>query len=761
MRSNKTFLIIIFLKVALLPLSSVAQPKNKPGTGLPIAKANKAIVLDGKLDEPEWLAADVAKNFYLNYPVDSLPPTFQSEARMTFDDHFLYVSFVCYDDSKPDIVQSLRRDIDWDRNDNIGIYLDPFNDYTNGFFFTITPYGVQSEGIISNGGQDGDGSFSNSWDNKWYSHATRYQDRWVAELAIPFKSFRYNHNVKEWNVTFLRNDVKRNQVSSWIATPIQYIPASFAYTGKLQWETSAPHAGANISVIPYLAGSSSRDHEKNEPTVSSSAIGVDAKIAVSPSLNLDLTVNPDFSNVEVDQQVINLTRFEFQFPERRQFFLENSDLFSTPGFPDTRPFFSRRIGLVVDSSGSARQVPIQYGARLSGKVGKNWRIGMLNMRTQEKESLGLPAQMYSMAIVQRQVFSRSNVSFFVVDKQSLGLGSYQRGKFYQRDLVKKVGQDTVLNTYNRVAGVDFNLITKSNKWSGDFYYHRSIDAFHSNDNYSAGNFLGYNTRHLNVFFANNFVGKNYVAETGFVPSLSVYPGYLSGFARIQGNFYPTQSSVAQKNLGGEFNYTYIPGGVLTDRTFTLDYNINFLNTSSFSVSGSRIFQKLPEKFNPLYPRGNGTYLAGEQFEWTEFNVQYNSNTRKVVNYSIESTAGQFYSGTRQSYRGTLNFRYQPYGSLSFTADYNNLQLGEPYGDTEFLLLRPRLDFTFTSKLFFTGVFQYNTRFESANLNARLQWRFKPASDFFIVYNHVVSGYPADARTNIQALVVKLTYWLNL
>ncbi|NOS54945.1 MAG: carbohydrate binding family 9 domain-containing protein, partial [Cyclobacteriaceae bacterium] len=182
MRCVLYFFLVSFLGVVLLPIPSLAQPKNKPGTGLPIAKAGKPIVLDGKLDEPAWLTADVAKNFYLNYPVDSLPPTFQSEARMTFDDHFLYVSFVCYDDSKPDIVQSLRRDVDWNRNDNIGIFLDPFNDYTNGFFFTITPYGVQSEGIISNGGQDGDGSFSNSWDNKWYSHATRYQDRWVAEL---------------------------------------------------------------------------------------------------------------------------------------------------------------------------------------------------------------------------------------------------------------------------------------------------------------------------------------------------------------------------------------------------------------------------------------------------------------------------------------------------------------------------------------------------------------------------------------------------
>jgi hypothetical protein len=366
-----------------------------------------------------------------------------------------------------------------------------------------------------------------------------------------------------------------------------------------------------------------------------------------------------------------------------------------------------------------------------------------------------------MAIVQRQVFSRSNIGVFVVDKQSLGLGSYQRGKFYQQDLVKRVGQDTVLNTYNRVIGVDFNLITKSNKWSGDFYYHRSIDAFHSNENYSAGNFLGYNTRRLNVFFANNYVGKNYVAETGFVPGLNVYPGFFSGFTRVQGNFYPTQSTIAQTNLGGELNYTYIPGGTLTDRTYTVDYNINFLKTSSFGVSASRIFQKLPEDFNPLYPRGNSTFRTGDQFEWTEFNVQYNSNTRKVVNYSLESTIGQFYSGTRQSYNGTLSFRYQPYGSISVTADYNSLQLGEPYGSTEFLLVRPRLDLTFTSKLFLTSVFQYNTRFDSYNLNARLQWRFKPASDFFIVYNHVASRFPPDARTDIQALVVKFTYWLNL
>lgn len=761
MRATCFFSFVLLLFLCLDAHHVVAQAKNKPGLGLAIAKTTGSVVLDGKLDEDTWKQAAVAKNFYMNYPVDSLPPTFQSEARMTFDDHFLYVSFVCYDDAKPNIVQSLRRDIDWRLNDNIGIYIDPFNDYTNGFFFMITPFGVQSEGLISAGGQDGDGSFNNSWDNKWYSHATRYHDKWIAEMAIPFKSFRYNHTVNEWNVTFLRNDVKRNQISSWIATPIQFTPASFAYSGKLQWETSAPHAGANVSLIPYLAGNTSHDAEKNEPANYATSAGLDAKVALSPSLNLDLTVNPDFSNVEVDQQVINLTRFEFQFPERRQFFLENSDLFSTPGFPDTRPFFSRRIGLVLDSTGTAKQVPIQYGARISGKLGENWRVGLLNMRTQEKASLGLPAQMYTMAIVQRQIFSRSNIDFFIVDKQSLGLGAYQSGKYYHKDLVKTVGQDTLLNTYNRVFGFDFNLITKSNKWNGDFYYNQSLDAFHTDKNYSAGTFISYNTRNLSILFGNNLVGKNYVAETGYVPKLEVYPGYLSNFGRVQGTIYPTKNKIATMGPGFEVNQTTIPDGTLTDRTYSLDYFIRFLNTASFNVAATRIFQKLPENFNPIYPRGDSSYLAGQQFQWTEFNMRYSSNARKIVNYSFQGSGGQYYTGHRQRYGGTINYRYQPYGSLSVTVDYNNLQLGEPYGSAEFLLIRPRLDLTFSTKLFLTTVVQYNTRFDSYNLNARLQWRFRPASDFFLVYSHVENQFPADARANIQALVLKFTYWLNL
>jgi hypothetical protein len=614
----------LYFIVGFLLTSIVSFSQNKPGLPLHVKKVQSAIKLDGILDEPEWLAADKATNFFLNYPVDSLPPTYQSEARMTFDDHFVYLSFVCYDDNRADIVQSLRRDIDWDVNDNIGIYFDPFNDFTNGFFFTVTPMGVQSEGIMSGGGSSDD-SFNDSWDNKWYSKVVRSEDRWVAEIAIPFKTIRYNLN--EWNVTFLRNDVKRNQISSWIATPIAYIPASFAYTGKLIWETPPPSPKSNISFIPYLSASSFQDNEEgaDEKYDYNANAGFDAKVGLTPSVNLDLTVNPDFSQVEVDRQVINLTRFEFGFPERRQFFLENNDLFAAPGFPDSRPFFSRRIGLALDSTDKIQRVPILYGARVSGKLGKDWRIGLMNMQTSEKRSLGLPSQNYSVGVVQRQIFSRSNIGFVFVNKQSLGLGNYDNTKFYHKTLLKEhvTGSDTVttLNKFNRVYGVDFNLNTKDNRWQGDIFYHRSMDSFEQDENYSFGAFVGYFTRNLNVFFGQQGLGKNYNAELGFVPSLDVYPGMYGGFTQVEYKFYPTNSKVAVMGPQAGIDYVMNPAtGQLTDKVLRFEYGINFLNTSSFRLVLNNTFQRLPEDFNPLDPRGDSSLLTGQSFNWNQIGL---------------------------------------------------------------------------------------------------------------------------------------------
>ncbi|MBS1539310.1 MAG: carbohydrate binding family 9 domain-containing protein [Bacteroidetes bacterium] len=726
-----------------------------------IKKTKSTIKLDGVIDEEGWQNAAVATNFYLNFPVDTMPPTYQTEARLTFDEHFFYVSFVCYDNmEKPNIVQSLRRDFDFELNDNIGIYIDPYNDHTNGFYFLTTPYNVQGEGTVYGGGTMPD-SYNSNWDNKWYSFVKRYQDRWVAEMAIPFKSFRYNNKVEHWNVTFMRNDLKHNQISSLIATPIQYMGSSFAYAGNLYWDEPAPHPGANISLIPYAANVTNRDTENGIPTSSTTAIGLDAKVAVTPALNLDLTVNPDFSNVEVDRQVINLTRFEYQFPERRTFFLENSDLFSTPGYPDTRPFFSRRIGLVRDASGNLQKVPIAYGARLSGKIGKDWRIGVMNLQTKKAESLGLPDQNYTVAVVQRQIFSRSNIDFFVVNKQSLGLGQYDSTKFYHSDLIRTVwnGHDSTkkLNLYNRVIGADFNLFTKSNRWGGDFYYHHSFDDFNTNNNYSYGGFLNYSTRHFSMMASNYSVGKNYNAEVGFVPAQAVYNGFIGGFYRTEGKLYPKTGSITNMGPALQFDYTQLLNQIVTDRSVTVEYNINFKNTMRIQAQGRRVFQLLPMPYNPIDPMGTVAFQTGQQFEWNEANLQFNSDTRKTFRFSARTSAGNYYNGTKYGIGGTLSYRYQPYGNITVTYDYQDIKMS--YGSAKFLLVSPRIDLTFTDKLFFTTIVQYNDRYNNVGLNARFQWRFKPASDFFIVYTE---NYFSDTfASRNRALVFKLTYWLNL
>lgn len=745
--------------LALLPCSLMAQ--HKPGTRLPIKKITTPVVLDGKLEEEVWKDAAVATDFYLNYPIDTALAPFQTEARLAFDDHNLYISFVCYDDNTPDLMQSLRRDFDFEGTDNIGVYLGSYNDRINGFFFQITPYGVQSEGVISSGGSNDD-SYNEVWDNKWYSKVVRLEDRWVAELSIPFKSFRYK-SIEEWNITFLRWDRKRNLASSWIATPIQFIPASFAYSGQLTWAEPAPHHKSNISLIPYVAGSASRDDETNPVTKETDLqAGFDAKVGVTPSLNLDLTFNPDFSQVEVDRQVINLTRFEFQFPERRQFFLENNDLFAGAGFPDIRPFFSRRIGLASDSTGNLTKVPILYGARLSGSISKDWRISVLNMQTREKLSAGLPNQNYAVATVQHNFWKQSSISVTYVDKTSMGVNEDDTAKYFHKDVLryKTVGSDTVraFSLYNRVLSADLDLRSEDNTWYASIFYTGSFQPYVSTKNFAGGAFLSYTKRNISVFLGDSFVQENYEAQAGFVPSRGVYPGINSPFLGTNVTFYPKSKVLANMGPGVDLNYSFLPDGTNTDRNFEFEYNFNFLNTSTLEIGYGHTFQQLTNSFNPIGDEYT-EFKEGEKYSWNRIGIEYNSDQRKVFMYNIETTYGGFYNGTNFNVNGELSYRYQPFGSLSVRFDYNDLRLPDNYGKEELFLIGPRLDLTFTDKLFLTTFVQYNDLAENVNLNARFQWRYQPASDFFIVYTE--NYLPERLMSKNRALVFKFTYWLNI
>jgi|TARA_R110002153_G_scaffold1177_3_gene5787 hypothetical protein len=749
------------LHLTLLFLSSIIYAQNLPGTKLKIKKFHGDIVLDGVLDENAWKEADVADDWYQNFPVDSLPSPFQTEARMTYNDEFLYVSFVCYDDDTPDVVSTLRRDFSYAINDNVSFIFGPYNDRLNGYFFNVTAIGAQREGTVSSGG-NGENAFNIYWDNKWYSKVVRYEDKWIAELAIPFKSFKYKSDVKEWNVTFDRLDKKRNIKSAWVRTPRQFYTGTFAYAGQLIWEGPIPKASSNISLIPYISGGAFEDREV-DPTDSSTELqtGFDAKVSISPSMNLDLTVNPDFSQIEVDEQILNLSRFEFRFPERRQFFLENSDLFDNAGFDSARPFFSRRIGIIQDSTGIPQKVPIMYGARLSGTINEKWRLGVMNMHTKKMLELGLPAQNYTVATVQRMFHEQSSFSMTFVNKESLGVTESDSLKYYHPSIFGRPTLEDRLrpNTYNRVLDADLVLRSKDNRWYHSSFLAQSFDNRNKAKTMSGSAFFQYSDRSLLANLGAFFVDKNFNAEVGYVPGSMVYPGQMGYYSEVAYKIYPENNSLLYSGPQARINDTYLPNGNLVDREFAIGYIFDFKNSANLTFDLAHIFQQLTFDFNPVNNVESRKFLEGEEYRWNTISASYQSNTVKKMNFLLNSTYGGFYNGTNLNISGQLDMRFQPYVNIAMRFDYNNLKLDEDYGEAELFLLGPKLDVTFTDKLFFTGYYQYNNLTDNMNLNARFQWRYKPASDFYIVYTE--NYFPSNFTSKNRALVFKLTYWINL
>ncbi len=726
-----------------------------PGYSLLVKKSREKIVVDGALTDKAWLTADRAKGFTQNFPTDTLQATSQTEVMVSYDDEYLYFAGVCYENSdKKHIIQSLKRDFNWPVNENFSVYFDPYNDLTNGFTFGLTPMGVQREGLVTNSQE-----VSTDWDNKWYSAVKDLGDKWQFEMAIPFKTIRYDETNQEWNVKFLRLDLKNNERSTWVPVPQQYRPSNFAFSGKLIFEEPLKKSGTNISIIPYISANTSKNHEENTAATSKVDRGFDAKIGVSSSLNLDLTFNPDFSQVEVDRQVVDLNRFEIFFPERRQFFLENSDLFARNGFPRSRPFFSRRIGIASNSTGTST-IPILFGARLSGKIGQDWRIGLMNMQTKKTKEFGVPDQNYSVAIVQRKLFARSNISFLLVNKQSLGISLSDTSEYDISSSILKEqinGLDTTmyLSKYNRVAGVDFNFQSADNKWTANVYAHKSFTPEVKGQDYSSGMFLRYQERAFTLGGGFSAVGANYNAEVGFVPRKD----WVSMFQFGEYNFYPKSKIINRHGPGYNLGQNTDINLNKTDQNVSLGYNIQFLNTARLSVNASNRYVLLRRDFNAT--RLDTLSLPeGTDYQWNEYRIDYRGDARGVFSYRASAQMGGYYNGNRIQLSGTLNYRYQPVLRLALAATYNIINMPAPYQDADFWLVGPRIEFTFTDKLFLTTFVQWNDQSENLNINTRFQWRFKPASDMFLVYteNYI---FPENVNVKNRALVFKLSYWLNL
>jgi len=707
-----------------------AQKKNE-GFVLQMKKASSSISVDGKPDDKAWLDTDEAANFFMITPMDTSKATVSTSVRMCYDDKNLYLLAICYKRlNGPYMVESLRRDFIFGKNDNFLVFIDPFDDQTNGFAFGTNAAGAQWDGTMFDGGK-----VDLNWDNKWTSVVTNSDKAWILEAAIPFKTMRYKKSITQWGINFSRLDIRVAEKSSWAPVPRQFPSASLAYSGILKWDKEPPQAGSNVSIIPYVLGGVQKDYNNDNPVKFKNQAGLDAKIGITSSLNLDLTVNPDFSQVEVDRQVTNLDRFELFFPERRQFFLENGDQFSNFGYVNIRPFFSRRIGL---------NAPIIAGARISGKINKDWRLGAMNMLTGKVDSVELPAQNYTVLALQRRVFARSNIGFMFINKQAF---EYDNGK----DTAKYT-----YNPYNRNIGLEYNLASMNNLWTGKAILVKSFSPNKSGSDWVHAANLQYSNKYWTVGWQHEYVGKNYTAEVGFVPRND----YIKVNPAANRLFFPRSGPILSHGI--RLSSTYFFDAKLTKQTDNetfLAYTMSFRNQTVFTSWVAHDYVKLLQPFDPTNT-GRDTLARGTEHSWNAWGTEFVSKPQSVFTFGFSTRYGGYYeNGTRLAFTTELGYRIQPFVSIALSTSYNDIRLRAPWNRTILWLIGPRIDITFTNTLFFTAFLQYNQQTKNVNLNTRFQWRYRPASDLFIVYTDNYYTDPIFVRN--RALVIKLNYWWNL
>ena len=372
------------------------------------------------------------------------------------------------------------------------------------------------------------------------------------------------------------------------------------------------------------------------------------------------------------------------------------------------------------------------------------------MQTAKLKGTDINPANYSIGVLQRKVFDRSYVGAVFVNKENFmpnGDGGYELDR----------------EGYNRVAGIEYNLFSKDSKWEAELFYHSSISSENNNDAQSAALFIGHFTRKWRIFAPSQYIGKHFRADGGFVPRTGFF-SYSPGITR---NFFPKNPKVAKKiilyGLNVSTNFTYIqPDYRLADRSIEPGFFVEFPGQSNLYFSYVNEFTFL---FFPFAPTNQeeGEKLPIGEYSYNSMEVGFNSDVRKKLYFDVEVGGGAFFNGDIRRVEGSVNFRWQPIGILAATFAYNDIQLPAPYNSASFWLVGPRAELSFSRSLFFSTFLQYNTQSNNVNINSRLQWRFRPVSDVFLVYtdNYFSDQFFSNPQVKNRALVLKVTYWLNL
>ncbi|WP_435654774.1 DUF5916 domain-containing protein [Cellulophaga baltica] len=721
----------------LASLSVLAQNEDKHIT---IKYIPEIPQIDGILDEGVWEKAESATKFQQYFPSDTILAQKDTDIRMFYDGTHLYVGIRLETSGSNYVTPSLKRDFRAGGNDNISLLFDTFNDGTNAFLFGINPFGVIREALISNGGGS-DGGFNTSWDVKWKGEARNFDNYYTAELAIPLTSFKFKEGETKWRFNSYRFDTQNNETSTWAKIPQNQSIYSLAFMGEMTFEKPLGKYRTPIAIIPYVNTLAQKDFETNT-SKTNLKFGGDAKVAIGNGMNLDITLNPDFSNVEVDNVFTNLTRFEVSLPEKRQFFVDNSDLFSSfGGSQDANPFFSRRIGIARDKDNNSIENKIIGGFRLSGKLSNDWRLGFLNLQTAEDLENEIPSNNNSMFALQRKLFSRSNIGLFFINRQA----------FKSYDFVAPEDR------YNRVLGVDYNLASADNTWNGKFYMHKSFQHDSDSKDISTGAYMSYNSRKFNVFSDWVYIGDDFRSDLGFIRRTNIFK-FVTGFERV---FWPTASKINSHSFEVFPIFTLNPelDFKTTDYTVRASWGAEFVNQTEFNFSVDTNYTYLVNEFDPSRTADAIALPANSEYTYSTAAMNFSSDSRKAFSYSLEQSYGAFFNGTRASSAAEMTLRLQPKAAISLLVSYDKITLPAPYSSADFWLVSPSFEFTFSKSIFWSTLVQYSNQRNNLGFNSRVQWRFAPLSDLFIVYNdnYIVNDFEPRNRS----INLKFTYWLNI
>jgi len=710
----------VVFALASLPAAAQESPAEKQERVRALAAQNWEVtarrvtgplVLDGRLDENDWKEAEAIADFFQRERNEGVPGTERTEVRVLFDERNLYIGFTCFDsDIRRSSARAMFRDENQGSDDAISFMLDAFHDHRSAIQFVSNRNGAM-EDLFQNG--EGTDTRNHDWDTVWNARGSEDEKAWYVEIAIPFKSLRFevpkDGSAPVFGIGFKRNLPRKNEEVYWPFVPNDsswYRPAELGHIRGL----TDTKPGRNLEILPYVLGASQKPRFTSR--TERKEIGLDAKWGLTPGLTADFTVNTDFAQEEVDSLQINFTRFSLVFPEKRQFFLEGQRQFQFGLSGENDLVFTRRIGL----SESGDPVPILAGARLSGRQGR-WSLGFMDLQTEEEGTR--PAENFAVGRIRRDLFSRSQIGAVFTNRQGGG-------------------------RFNRVAGLDARFA--AGKWFAEGFAARVFDGSGLSKHKSAFGRAGYEADRYAAVYRYLRAEENFNPGLGFVQR----PGDTQH--SFEGRFSPRSRGALIRRYGLAPSFVYITdreGDLSTRETKALTFaEFESGDTARLEVVSAR------EAIRSAFRLREDVTIAPGTYDTTQWKFEVETFRRRQWKGKASYQQGGFWEGTRKTLSATPSWRFSRHLGASFTYSANWIHLPQKQYTTQ--LVSGRIDVALTTQLVVLSLLQYNSDTKQFSKNIRLNWIPKQGTDLFVVYNETDQTRRTPGALD-RSLTVKLAY----